>query len=347
MGRVKTYLRNRLLACSACYQSYVKLKYRLVSLFSLRFFFHDLKNVKRHMYWGDETSMSKEQLQAKILFFYHKIEKGLCMPGNKRLFGLDVIPKVMQLLAVWETNGNSQVDTIYLGAISSLIAYRAAIVNGKLDTTGIIIPTVDKFLEIRASFGKLQPTPIAISKKQITSVVAYEEFQQLCLMRRSFRDFSDKGVSDDVIRRAVGLAQLSPSACNRQPNRVYVVRDNDLKRQMLSHQNGNAGFGHLAPVVLAITADMSHFFDATERHQPFVDGGLFSMSLLYALQVQGLVSCCLNWCVTPTVDARQRALLSIPDSEQIIMLLVLGYPPEQNHVPLSHRKSFDHVLVFK
>ncbi len=347
MHTIKSYLRSKLIACQPCYQRYQQLKYQLKSVFTLRFCLHDLKNVSRHMYWGNEASLSKQQLQAKLLFYYHKIEKGICLPGKKRLFALDVVPRVISLMEVWESNGNSRSDPIYLGALSSVKAYKDLLISNNLDPNAKILPKVIEFLARRETVTYEHGTPITISDEQIDAVLRYDEFSTLCRIRRSFRDFGDQDVSDDTILRAVDLAQLSPSACNRQPCKVYLVRDNNLKQKLLSHQNGNAGFGHLAPVVMVITTDMSHFFGAIERHQPYIDGGLFSMTLLYSLQIQGVVSCCLNWCVTPATDVRAHELLSIPDSERIVMLVVAGYPSQRALVPRSQRKALDSVLVYR
>lgn len=347
MRRLKAYLRRKLIECQPCYARYTSAKYFVQSLYALRFSLVDMRQVWRHMYWGHEQSMAAGQLQAKLLFYYHKIEKGLCMPGRKRLFALDVVPRVIGLLETWESQGNSRQDPIYLGAISSLRAYGELIRESGLDPSRQILPVVDLFLASRQPSPAEQVTPIAISDQQVEALVDYPQFRALCETRRSFRDFRDQPVPELLLRQAVELAQLSPSACNRQPCRAYVVTAPELKQRLLSCQNGNAGFGHLAPVVLAISADMTHFFGATERHQPYVDGGLFSMSMLYALQVQGLVSCCLNWCVTPEVDARAHKLLGLPDSERIIMLMLAGYPPEQTLVPKSHRKMLDRILFFR
>lgn len=347
MRSIKDLLRRTLVSCEPCYQRYLRLKYQLQNVLCLSFYFHDLRIALRHMYWGDEAKMSPEQLQAKLLFYYHKVEKGLCMPGKKRLYALEVIPQVTRLLTVWERSGRSLDDPIYVGAISSLRAYEDLIAKEGLDTDGKIINYVRDFLLSRKIVSSGVETPIKITKSQIAQTVSYEAFRGLCLLRRSFRDFNDQLVPEQVIRSAVELAQLSPSACNRQPCKVYVSQDKDLNRDLLSLQNGNAGFGHLAPVMLIITSDASHFFGAIERNQPYVDGGLFSMSLLYALQVQGLVSCCLNWCVCPATDTRVHELLSIPTSERVIMFMLAGYPVSETVVPKSHRKSIENVLVFR
>lgn len=347
MFSAKAYLRGKLIGCPQCYQRYTRLKYTLRRIWELSFFLPDLRNAWQHMYWGNDAQMTTTQLQAKLLFFYHKIEKGLCMPGKKRLFALEVIPQVVQLLTTWESTGKSVCDPIYIGAVNSLRSYNDLIRREALDPEGTISVFVSNFLASRCEISAEPSTPITIAKSQLDAVVSFDEFRRLCKLRRSFREFSDQAVPDNVIRRAVELAQLSPSACNRQPCKVYVVKDKGLQQTLLSHQNGNAGFGHLAPIVMVLTADASQFFGAIERHQPYVDGGLFSMSLLYALQVQGLVSCCLNWCVTPSTDAKVHNLLSIPDSERVIMLMLAGYPSTETAVPQSHRKSVESVLVFR
>lgn len=347
MRSVKAYLRRKLISCQPCYQRYTRFKYKLQNMRELSFFLHDLRNTWRDMYWGNNARMSSAQLQAKLLFYYHKIEKGLCMPGKKRLFALEVIPQVTQLLKTWEGTGRSIHDPIYVGAINSLRSYSDLIHKEGLDPEGKIGDFASDFLASRSEVSAEAVTPITIAKTQIDATVSYDEFRTLCELRRSFREFSDQSVSDDVIRRAVELAQLSPSACNRQPCKVYVVKDKEIQQALLSHQNGNFGFGHLAPVVMILTADASHFFGAIERNQPYVDGGLFSMSLLYALQVQGLVSCCLNWCVTPHTDAKVHKLLGIPDSERVVMFMLAGYPVPKTVVPKSHRKALESVLIFK
>lgn len=300
------------------------------------------------MYWANDEQMSSNQLRAKLLFYYHKIEKGICMPGEKRLFAVEVVPLITHMLTIWEDAAYSREDPIYIGAISSLRSYSALLHMDGLDPEQAICASIDEFLarrmDIRRGFAE---TPITITDKEIGATVSHDAFRSLCELRRSFRDFDTRKVSEEGIRWAVELAQLSPSACNRQPCKVYVVSNEDTKRVLLSHQNGNSGFGHLAPMVLVLTSDSSHFFGAIERHQPYVDGGLFSMSLLYGLQVQGLVSCCLNWCVTPATDAAVHQLLDIPNAERIVMLVLVGYPVEKTVVPKSQRKAVDSVLVFK
>lgn len=76
-----------------------------------------------------------------------------------------------------------------------------------------------------------------------------------------------------------------------------------------------------------------------ERNEPFVDGGLFSMSLLYALEAYGLAACPLNAMFSLSQDRQTRALLNIPDYELPVMYIAVGNFPESVPVCRSTRRD--------
>ncbi len=90
--------------------------------------------------------------------------------------------------------------------------------------------------------------------------------------RHSVRQFSDRPVDIDLLRAVVDMARKTPSVCNRQGPRVHIFDDAE---EALSHQPGNRGFGHLASKAVVVTADLQAFSGLGERHQAYVDGGMF------------------------------------------------------------------------
>ncbi len=82
------------------------------------------------------------------------------------------------------------------------------------------------------------------------------------------------------------------------------------------------------------------------RAQGWIDGGLFAMSLIYALHSQQLVSCALNWSKGREVDLRLKKRFRIPHSESIILLLAVGHPQESYEVAQSWRKPLEDVRFF-
>lgn len=309
----------------------------------LRYHLYDAVITWRDMHWtADQTA--PWSLSAELLFNYHKLEKGLVMPGKRRFFGVEPADRVMNLVIRWKNAGLPLDDPIYTGAIDTLNAYLQCLKREQLDPHDAICSRVDQFLKthIVATINHPQ-TPRPVSRLQ-NRELATTSFRELLSERRSIRDFVPTPVPIKMLMDCIFDAQQSPSACNRQPCTVRLISDAGLKADLLALQNGNKGFGHLAPHIAVVMADATGFFDASERHQPYVDGGLFSMAFLLALQVRGISSCCLNWCVSPDIDRKAQKLLAISGGQRIIMLLAIGYAPEQIDAPLSPRRSVSSIV---
>lgn len=109
----------------------------------------------------------------------------------------------------------------------------------------------------------------------------------------------------------------------------------------LKIQGGFNGYG-MPPVLLLITSDIRAFMNNGERNEPFVDGGLFSMSLLYALEAYGLAACPLNAMFSLSQDRQTRALLHIPDYELPVIYRGRQLPRIRTGLPLDVTRSENH-----
>ncbi len=156
--------------------------------------------------------------------------------------------------------------------------------------------------------------------------------------RFSVRDFHCKAVSNEDVEKAISLALNTPSVCNRQASFVYCLNTRSEIDRALSLQNGNRGFGHEVPCLLILCTDISAFDTAGERYQHWIDGGMFSMSIVWALHSLGLASCCLNWSKGPLDDMRLRKLINIKDEHTVLMMLAVGAPRENLKVCYSARR---------
>lgn len=308
----------------------------------LFFYVHDARQSMRFMRWKQGDKSTYWAASAELLFYFHKLEKGLCMPGEKRFFGYEPASMVVRLLSQWRSNGFSVTDPIYLGAIETIRAYRRRVDETPHERSEHLRHKLDEALagaDVQSKYST--PNPVHLTQEPNLFVA----FSHLSDMRRSVRDFRSGPVPAEVLANAVSVAKLSPSACNRQPCRVHAFADREEIDALLMFQNGNRGFGHTAPLLLVLTAEANGFFDASERYQPYVDGGLFAMSLIYALQAQGLSSCCLNWCVEPATDYQAHIRANIRESEIIVMYIAVGYAQPNAVVPRSPRRSNANVLV--
>ena len=304
---------------------------------------HDLYRSLAHGNWSVRHADPYWRRSAELFFQYHKLEKGLCIGGPPRFFGADPVRATTRLMREWEAAGLSLDDTVYLGARETLRAYRArlALTPPPEAQRDALLTMIDERLADAPPHDGLATPRI----DRPVSTLTQEALFTLYDARRSVREFSDRPVPMEVVREAARMAQSAPSACNRQPTRVHLYADREQMNALLALQNGNKGFGHEIPLLAVVTADASGFFDATERLEGHLDGGLFLMSFLLALQAGGLSSCCLNWCVTPDKDRRARVVGGIPGDETILTYLAIGYGAEGARVPRSPRRAIDTVVV--
>jgi len=122
-----------------------------------------------------------------------------------------------------------------------------------------------------------------------------------------------------------------------------VVKNLDMRKKLLSHQNGNKGFGINAPVILIITTCLQNFQDSTERRTPYIGGGMFAQSLVYTLHAEGLATCCLNWDVDYKKDIEVRNILDLKN-ETIIMYMSVGYYADEYEVAISDKPDLKDVM---
>jgi len=304
---------------------------------------YDARRAIAHMHWR-RGRKDYWKLSAELFFQYHKIEKGLSIGGSKRFFGEAPARRTCELMQEWVAAGFSLSDPVYAGSVETMRSYR-----DRLKVTPPADAKVRADLERRidAAIGESAAredlaTPFAFRPSDPAMA---EMLETLCHQRRSVRDFDGAPVDLALVKRALQMAQLSPSACNRQPCRVHLFPRSETMEKMLALQNGNSGFGHTIPLLAVITSDSHGFFDTTERNEPFLDGGLFLMSFLLGLQSLGLSTCCLNWCVMPKRDVKAHQIGGIPDNEIILTFLAIGHARAQAVVPRSARRSVDDVMV--
>jgi nitroreductase len=281
------------------------------------------------------------QAKALITKYSHMIEKALALPAPRPGFGAEAVSFLCGLLDRELASARLEAHVSdAVGALQSYVAFNQA-------AGGAIPACVFETLQ-RASAAAVVPGLSATKPVTRADILRAVDFDAAAFFqsRYSVRRFSDMPVSAAEIREAVRMAQSSPSVCNRQSSHVTAVTGRAKIDEVLSFQNGNRGFGHQASAVLIVTSDLEAFVGSGERYQNWIDGGMFAMSLIWALHAAGLGACCLNWSNDASVDAAFRAAVNIPASHNVIMLIAVGNLPESLAVARSGRKSLQDVLTF-
>lgn len=301
--------------------------------------FSDYWRYRKYSYRPKASSSDADNLTAVIIKYSHSVEKGFSMPEIRPGFGQAVITELISQIKKYDAEGydrNSMAFQKAQSVLAEYVQYHDKIGFDLGPFRAQILPWADDQCEVGGSL-ELNAADLLASAKGT--------FEDCAFSRRSIRNYQQQPVSDDVIKDAVRIARQTPSACNRQCWHTYVVRDDESKANVLALQNGNRGFGHQADFVIVITADMRGFAGAGERHGTYIDGGLYAMSLMYALHYKGIGACPLNWMVDPSVDTKLRKLLNLSPSENTIMMISAGFIPNTVRVAKSARKSVDDQLT--
>ena len=290
-----------------------------------------------------ERSNSQGKLKSFITKAYHVVEKGLTMPQTRLGFGKENVVNLIKLCYKYDNLGYDKSDTSFQHALSVLAEYlkfhREKSFNIEASLHKEIDEILNKFSNREAS------NQLHYSKEDFLAPIN-SSFDKFCLSRRTVRNYSDENIPDEIFQKVIELALSSPSPCNRQPNRVYIIKDRIKIEKILNLQNGNRGFGYLGNALLVFTSDLSLFHDTYERNEAFLNSGKFAMSFIFGLHYYEIGSCCLNWSVSPKTDRKLRKVVPILDGEVITMLLVCGYLPDNFSSASSPKENWQDVSSF-
>jgi nitroreductase len=291
----------------------------------VREFVRDARRYLRHSipHGGPDRfdSMEGMYLDAATTRLYHRIEKGMTYPSPKRPFGDTVARRVNRALANAGASGGHQ-DFFAEHARKALDA-----------------------LELWNSQGEIAEDVAPLGATRPANPLDPATLATFLESRHSVRNFDpDRPIDRALIEEAVRLAGTAPSVCNRQSWRAYYFDDRAEIKQVLALHEGSRGFAQRITGVFVITFDLRAFEAAKERNQGWIDGGLFSMTLMLALHGLGLGSIPLNWSRRNEASDKLRAAARIPEHENVVMLIGTGYPAEGYRVARSARRPLSQVL---
>ena len=127
------------------------------------------------------------------------------------------------------------------------------------------------------------------------------------------REFQDKPVPEDAVRRIIEAAHLTASSMNRQPWHFVVVRD-PATIHRLAQVATTGPYIERAPVVVVVAIEKSKFAES--------DAGRAIQSMILTAWDQGIGS---NWVGFYGLDGAKQ-VLDIPDSLDVFAIVPLGYP---------------------
>lgn len=332
---------DRLLVYLACQNSFLS---SLYYTFCSGVFYkeHKAALAGRVKYYRDLQSASNGE-SVMLRRNIHRLEKGIIMRPRKKVFGSsyihDTVGAYAHALSVHEPGK----------PFSETLKWAHDVLKTYFSVTADSHSGINK---AREYFYELPPVPGDLSSRPYHRdmsgglSVDYSGLLQLAKTRRSVRWYRQQAVPREVTDKAIRIAGLSPSACNRQPFDFRIFDDPEKAQEIAGIAMGTKGFSHNFPGLIVVVGDLSAYFHERDRHNIYIDASLAAMSLIYALEVQGVSSCIINW---PEIARKERIItkkLKLETSRRVIMLISIGYPDPRGMVPYSQKKRLDLLRTY-
>ncbi|MCM1349514.1 MAG: nitroreductase family protein [Firmicutes bacterium] len=165
-------------------------------------------------------------------------------------------------------------------------------------------------------------------------------FKELAHKRFSCKSFSDKKISQETLTDILECGRLAPTAKNLQEQHIYVATSSESLAKIDECTPCRYG----APVALVVAFDKTnvYHYPGGSRDSGIEDASIVATHLMLGAADAGVDSCWVN-CFDPD---KLHTLLGLPENEEILMILDLGYGSE-NAVPLPNhglRKPLDETV---
>jgi nitroreductase len=150
------------------------------------------------------------------------------------------------------------------------------------------------------------------------------QFSELIRARYSVRAYKSDPVDEDTLQRVLEAARLAPTAANRQPFQLIVIRTAGREAE-LGRIYGRDWFVQAPLIVCACAVPSQGWTRSDGKDYCDVDVAIVMDHLILAAADLGLGTC---WVGAFDPDAA-REVLGLPEDVEPIAFTPLGYPADQ------------------
>ncbi|MFW6310872.1 MAG: nitroreductase family protein [Nanoarchaeota archaeon] len=310
--------------------------------FSKRFYLeHKAVLASRVKYYKNLNSIDSSSVLIRRNI--HKLEKGIIMRPRRAVFATTYIVETVNAYATAVNNNKNDNDS------SETLIWAHDVLKEYFEITDDSNPIIKKAKHIFYAVPEIKTDKNSkpyLRKFSPELTISYEDFKNLAIRRRSVRWYKDETVEREKIDKAIEIAGLSPSACNRQPFHLLIFDDKEKIESIARIPMGTKGFYHNFPGIIAVIGYLSDFEYERDRHIIYIDASLFIMPFLYTLELQGVSSCIINWPDIPQKESLIMKQLGLSKNERIIMFISYGYPDPNGMVPYSQKKNVNQLRSY-
>ena len=255
----------------------------------------DFKQNKSHYEFC--TIDTKERQFAMLRMYCHMMDKALNNPSFERGHSMKVYNEAKFLCEKLKENYSN--DPAFLWTQNILEHFERAQDNG--------VPDINK-----------------------NEVVAYSEeeksfIKKFIISRTSCRNFQMKMIPEDSLKEIVSLAVDAPNGCCRQTTRFYITQNASRINDLIPNIAGITNFTNIQGLV-AVCSECS-FYSLVDKKLQYVDASLSAENFILAASLYGIYGTMCNFFHANSEQIQRcKNILSIKESENIVMFIAIGYP---------------------
>ena len=161
-------------------------------------------------------------------------------------------------------------------------------------------------------------------------------FLELAKARYSVRAYSNAPIEEEKLNLILEAGRIAPTACNNQPQRIYVARSEEARKKLASVCKCTFD----APVILVVCYDRTrnwknNLMPGYESGE--TDAAIVCTNMMLQAAELGLGSCWVGWF---NADRISEAL-GLPENLTVSALLPMGYAAENVQPHPNHTRYRD------
>jgi nitroreductase len=160
--------------------------------------------------------------------------------------------------------------------------------------------------------------------------------------RVSVRNFQDRAINSASLERILEAGRLAPSAKNRQPWRFIVIQDPAKRKIFEDASFGQEHVGKAAAIIACCSTNTEYKMPNGQLSYP-IDISFAASQMVFQAVHEGLGTCV----VTTFDEAAIQDILTVPFSMRVVMLLLMGYPGEEEENRFRDRLCLDRIISYE
>lgn len=148
----------------------------------------------------------------------------------------------------------------------------------------------------------------------------YQDFIALCKERYSVRPFAKTKVEDEKIDSILRAGQLAPTACNKQPIKIYVLKSDEAIETLQKCKRSH--FGETLAFIVCYDKSACWVREYDQKESGEVDASIVATHMMLAAWDQGIGSTWIMHFIPEAVSCE----FSLPENVIPACILVMGYP---------------------